>query len=183
MTYAATTLTRDDTLLSLYPLMRRLARGQARTVPDYHDLCQEAALCFLEKWHTYDGVHFMLFARWMVSHARRRIHRQRPCTAAEVLVDEPPARDGGPSPTERAEADAARTGRVRRLHAAIAALPARRREIVTGRYGLDGGAPRVQRELAGGLGVTKQRVSQLEAAAIRQLAATLAHTTTQESNP
>ena len=163
---------RDTTLVGMLPAIRRLASRQTfyreRVGSECSDLAQESCLCFLEKWGTFDGIHANLFARWMVSHARRRLAK-RHRTATEVLTDEPPARGDSRSDAERAEDAEERESLGRRLHAALDALPSRRREIVAQRYGL-AGAPRTLRELAGGLGVTRQRVSQIEQAALAQLA-------------
>lgn len=59
------------------------------------------------------------------------------------------------------------------LRRALETLPAAERRVVAARYGLDGGGPRLGREVAEVLGVTKQRVSQLELQALARLRAIL----------
>lgn len=80
--------------------------------------------------------------------------------AIEALVDR-----GAPDPL---------AGLVREdLRRALGTLPVVERRVVEARYGLDGGEPRLGRELAEVLGVTRQRVSQLELRALARLRAIL----------
>jgi RNA polymerase primary sigma factor len=57
------------------------------------------------------------------------------------------------------------------LRTALSELDARARRIVELRFGLDGGPDRSLSEIANDLGVSRQRVGQLEAATLRRLAA------------
>jgi RNA polymerase primary sigma factor len=73
--------------------------------------------------------------------------------------------DDGPSPDElverRIEADA--------LRAALAELPARERVVVGMRYGLGGAEPAPLREIGQRMGLTPERVRQIESAALLRL--------------
>jgi RNA polymerase primary sigma factor len=53
----------------------------------------------------------------------------------------------------------------------VAMLPDRERVLLERRFGLDGADPSTLRELSDELGITRERVRQLEAAALRKLAA------------
>ncbi|MBV8597279.1 MAG: sigma-70 family RNA polymerase sigma factor [Actinobacteria bacterium] len=55
------------------------------------------------------------------------------------------------------------------LAEALAALDPRMRRVVERRYGLDGDAPQTLEELGADLGVTRERVRQLEMRALRAL--------------
>jgi RNA polymerase primary sigma factor len=57
------------------------------------------------------------------------------------------------------------------LRRALAELPSREREVVTLRYGLDGGEPRTLEEIGRHLGLTRERVRQIELESLRHLAA------------
>lgn len=57
--------------------------------------------------------------------------------------------------------------RVRRL--VRECLTAREREVITARYGLDGRAPRTQREVAAGLGISRSYISRIEKRALQKL--------------
>jgi RNA polymerase primary sigma factor len=56
------------------------------------------------------------------------------------------------------------------LQLALAALPAREREVVTLRYGLGGTEPRTLEEIGRRLGLTRERVRQIELESLRRLA-------------
>jgi len=59
----------------------------------------------------------------------------------------------------------------RRLRVALANLDARDRQILELRYGLDGTAPQSLRQIGGRLGITGERVRQLEQRSLRRLGA------------
>jgi len=55
------------------------------------------------------------------------------------------------------------------LHGELARLPERARRVLVGRYGLDGGEPLTLREMAEELGVSRERIRQLQREAERRL--------------
>jgi RNA polymerase primary sigma factor len=57
------------------------------------------------------------------------------------------------------------------LAKALNRLPERRRRILVLRYGLDGGEPRTVQDVAGELGLTRERVRQIELGTLRSLSA------------
>ena len=73
--------------------------------------------------------------------------------------------DEGPSPHELAEAVLLRE----RLVAALDELPERERQVLWLRYGMEGGEPETLREVASRLGLTTERVRQIERAALQRL--------------
>ena len=56
--------------------------------------------------------------------------------------------------------------RLRELETALQQLPNRLRLVITGTFGLNGGAPRRHREIAADLQLTRQRVGQLQREAL-----------------
>jgi RNA polymerase primary sigma factor len=56
------------------------------------------------------------------------------------------------------------------LHHALEALPHRERELLVMRYGLDGGEPKTLEEIGRKLGLTRERVRQIELDSLRRLA-------------
>jgi RNA polymerase primary sigma factor len=77
---------------------------------------------------------------------------------ADPMADEPEART----------ADRARASE---LQDALAKLQPRQRRVVVERFGLDGVRPRTLEEVGSNLGITRERVRQLEARALRELRA------------
>ena len=69
------------------------------------------------------------------------------------------------------EIDAAIDGQA--LTAAVAGLPERERRIVENRLGLEGRTPQTLEELGRELGLTRERVRQLETRALKRLGARL----------
>jgi RNA polymerase primary sigma factor len=94
----------------------------------------------------------------------------------EVSLDEPVGRDGTlrledvlAGPAAGPDRLAALADGERLLHALVRLLPERQRVVVVLRYGLDGEEPRTLSEIAYGLDLSRERVRQIEAAALRAL--------------
>src|SRR4051794_22910621 len=71
--------------------------------------------------------------------------------------------------SERPEAQTARNLRHRELAVALSTLNPRMRNVLSLRFGLDGGLPKTLEEVGSQLGVTRERVRQLESRALREL--------------
>jgi RNA polymerase primary sigma factor len=71
--------------------------------------------------------------------------------------------------SERPEAETARNLRHRELAVALSTLNPRMRNVLALRFGLDGGLPKTLEEVGSQLGVTRERVRQLESRALREL--------------
>jgi RNA polymerase primary sigma factor len=71
--------------------------------------------------------------------------------------------------TDRPEQTTADRLRSVELVRALDTLNPRMRRVVTLRFGLDGGAPQTLEEVGAGLGITRERVRQLESRALREL--------------
>jgi RNA polymerase sigma factor (sigma-70 family) len=73
--------------------------------------------------------------------------------------------------TPQQESELLHQERIEGLRSALEELEPRERKILAGRYGLDGAPVQTLRELAGELGITKERVRQIEIQARKRLAA------------
>src|SRR5436305_10941003 len=71
--------------------------------------------------------------------------------------------------SDQPEAQTARNLRHRELARALATLNPRMRHVLALRFGLDGGTPQTLEEVGSELGVTRERVRQLESRALREL--------------
>jgi RNA polymerase primary sigma factor/RNA polymerase nonessential primary-like sigma factor len=81
-------------------------------------------------------------------------------------IEDPDARPGGGlAATFRARAD---------LAGVLQDLPDQERRVITQRFGLDGEEPRTLEAIGKEMGVTRERVRQVEAAALKRLGALLA---------
>ena len=80
-------------------------------------------------------------------------------TLADVLPDEAVMTD-----------DCERRDEFARLRRAVAALPPREQRVIALRYGLDGGAPLTQQQVAARLGISRSYVSRIEKRALETLA-------------
>jgi len=72
---------------------------------------------------------------------------------------------------QQPEVETADRARSSELLDALAKLQPRQRRVVVGRFGLDGVRPRTLEEVGANLGITRERVRQLEARALRELRA------------
>jgi RNA polymerase primary sigma factor len=73
--------------------------------------------------------------------------------------------------SERPDEEASHKHRSRELAAALEHLDARMRHVLTQRFGLGGEPPQTLEEVGAGLGITRERVRQLETRALRELRA------------
>ena len=71
----------------------------------------------------------------------------------------------GPLPEEQVEVSL----RIQALSLALRSLPERERSVLVMRYGLEGSDPRTLEEIGRCLGLTRERVRQIEVEALRQL--------------
>lgn len=69
----------------------------------------------------------------------------------------------------RVEGASVQSGVEERLQRAVEELPVREREVVVRRWALEGGKPALLSDLADDLGITNERVRQLEVHALAQL--------------
>jgi len=73
--------------------------------------------------------------------------------------------------SEDPDEQTAQRQRARELATALSQLNPRMRRVLSLRFGLDGGAPQTLEEVGAGLGITRERVRQLETRALRELRA------------
>jgi RNA polymerase primary sigma factor len=71
--------------------------------------------------------------------------------------------------SDRPDAATAKTLRSRELASALRRLSPRMRRVLTLRFGLDGESPQTLEQVGTGLGITRERVRQLESRALREL--------------
>lgn len=169
---------------------------QGRGIP-LEDLIGEACMGVLEAAPRFDasrGFRFMTYAVWWVRRAlvravstqSRNVRIPRSRATADRKADRPPLReislsDGwGDDPDGQVEDALAaddppledvvlRREHADMVHAALDALPERQRHVLVRRFGLDGAEAQTLLSIAGDLGVTKERVRQIEGQALRRV--------------
>jgi RNA polymerase primary sigma factor len=110
--------------------------------------------------------------------SERHVRQARQASRTVTSLDRPVGEDGEtafgelmpserPSPEEEVED----SRRAAVLYRAIRALPERERDVLVLRFGLDGGEPEPLREIGRQLGITQERVRQIESRALARLAA------------
>lgn len=176
-------------------LVASIARRYRGGALSYSDLVQEGTIGLVRAVEKFDhrrGLKFSTYATFWIrrevtralgeattiripAHARRRIAAvDRPRVTAsldrtledgrETLADQ--IADDGPVGTAEqvGESDEAR-----RLREIVGVLPARHREVVRRRFGLEGGRPETHREIAESFGISEARSSQIEREALQRL--------------
>jgi RNA polymerase primary sigma factor len=110
--------------------------------------------------------------------SERHVRQARQASRTVTSLDRPVGEDGETAfgelmPSERPspEDEVEDSRRAAVLHRAIRALPQRERDVLILRFGLDGGEPEPLREIGRQLGITQERVRQIESRALSRLAA------------
>jgi RNA polymerase primary sigma factor len=108
----------------------------------------------------------------------RHVRQARQASRTVTSLDRPVGEDGETAfgelmPSERPapEEEVETSRRATILRRAVAELPDREREVLILRYGMDGGEPAPLREIGRRLGITQERVRQIESRALARLAA------------
>jgi RNA polymerase primary sigma factor len=108
----------------------------------------------------------------------RHVRQARQASRTVTSLDRPVGEDGETAfgelmPSERPapEEEVETSRRATILRRAVADLPDREREVLILRYGMDGGEPAPLREIGRRLGITQERVRQIESRALARLAA------------
>ena len=153
-------------------LVKKVAKGYASRYPaiTFDDLVSEGSLALLRAIELFDVDRGLKFSTYLWTCVRHRLtrfvrrtfgHRSRWRQGPDV--DDWFGRIAGrEAPEDLIE-----------VQPALASLEARDRAIVGARFGLDGTAPQTLDDVADSHGVTRQRVQQIEARAIRRMKATV----------
>ncbi|HWE36469.1 MAG TPA: sigma-70 family RNA polymerase sigma factor [Isosphaeraceae bacterium] len=173
--HAAATAVKDRIVGANLRLVAWVARRHARSAGEFLERVSDGIEALLQAVDRFDFARGFKFSSYAAGAIRNQFawnargqarHRGRLVTGVDerllaALVD----RDGEP---ERERSQARRREAVEGL---LERLDERERRIVVARYGLDGGRERTLRELGAELGITKERVRQLELQAHRKLRA------------
>lgn len=162
-------------------LARFLADKYGRNAPDPEAVLEVAVLALLGAARRFDPARgeWAPFVSVSVSKAvRGEAQRQadEPRHVPLTLVTEDGDEVERPDLPHHAPVDGSRL-MAHALRAAVAGLPERDAQLVRLRFGLDDGAPRTLEAVGEALGVTKERVRQLETRALRTLRAALTRRT------
>jgi RNA polymerase primary sigma factor len=108
----------------------------------------------------------------------RHVRQARQASRTVTSLDRPVGEDGETAfgelmPSERPppEEEVESSRRATVLRRAVSELPARERAVLVLRFGMDGGEPAPLREIGQRLGITQERVRQIESRALARLAA------------
>jgi len=121
-------------------------------------------------WHAilgYDPTRGTTFSTYAWVAICRQVHRRAEelSRGTEVWWQEMPAWRVAPDPTEEVEKEVTRDV----LHDLVDQLPPRLRQVIIGRYGLGDQSPRTLQELGRELGLSRERVRQLQQEALAWL--------------
>src|SRR4051812_12711615 len=138
---------------------RRLARAEARFMAEHDRTPTDVEVAALAEMSLADVHTIRDVARAVASLDRRLGDAGDDATFGELLADD------GPGPDELADISFRRAA----LRAALEELSDRERAVVGLRYGLSGADPAPLREIGRRLGLTPERVRQIESAALHRL--------------
>jgi len=147
-------------------LVHWVVRHQYLGPLSYGEALQEGRLALWRALQGYDPTRgaFSTYAVPAIAHALWRAVSQAQADRREVLVPQPPQE------APDLEDLVAETWLQQALYRLVAALPRRLRQIVVAHYGLAGYSPQSFTAIGQALGISRQRVQQLHAAALLWLA-------------
>jgi RNA polymerase sigma factor (sigma-70 family) len=160
-------------ILANRPLLSAIARRHARPSRDIHELIAEGAVPLImavEKFDVSRGFKFSTYATWAITHQLNRslgkdlTHLSRFRTGKEEVVEALADDRAGEADHETSREQLREV--VLRL---LGDLEDRERQIVVDRFGLDGDSERSLRAIGKRLGVSGERVRQIERSARRKL--------------
>ena len=173
---------REKLILHNLRLVSHIVRKYYGTVKNQEDLVSIGTIGLVKAVDTFNpenGTRFATYAAKCIQNEILMYFRSQKKQSQEVSIEDTidVDRDGNPltymdviatEDNVAEETDTRVKGRrVRRLIRTV--LDERERQIVTLRYGLDGAAPRTQREVAALLGISRSYVSRIEKAALEKL--------------
>jgi RNA polymerase sigma factor (sigma-70 family) len=135
----------------------------------YDDLFQEGRLGVMRALEDFDperGKNFFKFAKW---HIQTRIRRY---LLREMRRKETPVAEPRPADDMIAEGADDRMERLEGQHVLMGALdflPDKDRRVIFMRFGLDGSGPQTCQQVGQQLGISRQRVQQIESKALKSL--------------
>jgi RNA polymerase sigma factor (sigma-70 family) len=135
----------------------------------YDDLFQEGRLGIMRALEDFDpgrSRNFFKFAKW---HIQTRIRRylMKEMRRREIPMAEPPLSDD--QIVESALGQMERLEEQRVIMGALDFLPDNARRVIFLRFGLDGSVPRTCQQVGQQLGISRQRVQQIESKALKRL--------------
>ncbi len=178
---AGDTAARDRLIRHNLRLVAHVAKKYYAAPDNQDDLISIGTIGLIKAVDSFDParrVRFASYASQCIENEIRMHLRRVRREAGTVSLQEPLEGDGGlltladTLPDDAVmEDDCERRDAVLRLRALVAALPERERRLLTLRYGLDGGDPQTQQQVAALFGISRSYVSRLEKRALARLAA------------
>ena len=171
---------RDKLIRHNLRLVAHVAKKYYTTPDKQDDFISIGTIGLIKAVDTYDPARTVRFASYASQCIQNelRMHLRRVRREAGTLsLQEPLEGDNGmltladTLPDEAVmEEDCERRNAAARLRALVEQLPERDRQLLTLRYGLGGGAPLTQQEVAARFGISRSYVSRLEKRALTELA-------------
>ena len=162
-------------------LVAHVVKKYCPNVNDQEDFVSIGSIGLLKAVSTFDyrkGARFATYASRCIENEILMHFRSKKKSAQEVYIDDPidTDKDGNVLTLMDIVADEADfvegielKMRAQALHSAILKLEPREQEIITYRYGLHGGEPQTQREVASRLHISRSYVSRIEKKALEKL--------------
>ena len=147
----------------VHAFIRRQGGGQL----SYEEALQEGRIGLWHALRGYDPTRGTAFSTYAWVAIRRQVYRRRQQVSRETTVSLPQVPAWGVIPDPAEEVEQALT--IGALHALVGQLPQHLRRVVVGRYGLGQRPPCTLKEMGEALGLSGERVRQLQQEALAWL--------------
>jgi RNA polymerase primary sigma factor len=163
---------RDQIIRANLRLVVSIAKRHAGSYNDITELVSDGNVALIQAVDRFDyarGNKFSTYASWAIINGLKRRKREQNNRARFVTGDEVILQSAADTRADEHDQEKADKQRQREVERLLGRLDDRERRIIASRYGIGGGDEKTRKQIGKELGISKERVRQLEARAENKL--------------